>query len=281
MKQLSSQKQLSIVALLIISLLDFNAFAAEKPIKIGLIPYLSPEFLMTRYAPFFNHIREQLDRPVAVATAPNFATYVKRAHNKTYDLYATPPHFAALAEVKYGFKRIAKLSRKLDGAIVVHVDSPYTDINQLKGKIIATPDRLAIITILGELALQEHGIDPTKDVSFKNMITHNTALLEVIEKRTDAAVVSSAVYESMNPVQKKQLRLIFTTAHVPHMMILSSPNLNDETYENLKKAVLSFSANGAGKAFFKESGYIDMEAITEADMAKMKAMLPLLTPRLK
>ncbi len=281
MKQLYNQKQFSLITLLIASLFSFNAFADAKPIKIGLLPYLSPDFLMTRYAPFINYVGEQLNCPISVATAPNFPTYIKRAHNNTYDLYVTAPHFAALAEQEHGFRRIARLSRELDGAMVVHVDSPYTSISQLKGKKLATPDHLAIITILGELALQDHGIDPTKDIIIKSAPSHNTALLEVIEKRADAAVVSAAVYESMDPKLKKKLRLIFSTSRVPHMMFLASPNVSDEDYKKLKEVVLQFTANGDGKAYFEESGYVDMVPITEADMTKMKAMLPLLTPRLK
>jgi hypothetical protein len=51
---------------------------------------------MKRYAPFVNYAGEQLQRPISVATAPNFPTYVKRAHNNKYDLYVTAPHFATL-----------------------------------------------------------------------------------------------------------------------------------------------------------------------------------------
>jgi len=205
---------------------------------------------------------------------------VKRAANYEYDLYVTAPHFAALAEQKLGYKRVARLTRELDGAMVVHADSNIHSIEELKGKSLATPDHLAIITILGELSLQEHGIEPNKDITIKGAPSHNTALLEVIAKRADAAVVSSAVYESMQPKLKNQLRLIFKTERVPHMMFLASPQIPDSEYSELKTAVLNYKANSAGKGFFEESGYINMEPITEKDMQKMKEMLPLLTPRL-
>lgn len=264
------------------SIADENATKADSgAIKIGLLPYLSPDLLMSRYAPLIEYLGKELDLKPIPETAPNFPTYVKRASKHKYDLYVTAPHFAALAEKKHGYKRIAKLTRELDGAMIVRRDSDLTSIEQLSGKKLATPDRLAIITILGELALQKHGIEPSKDLQIVSAPSHNTALLEVIAKRADAAVVSAAVYESMKPHLKRQLRLIFSTQKVPHMMFLANPNISDSQYDQLKDAVLKYTAKGAGKDFFKESGYIDIAPITDNDMAKMKAMLPLLEPRLK
>jgi len=268
--------------MLIVSLCTTTVQAeGDKPLEIGLLPYLSPDMLMQRYAPFVNYVGEQMGRPIHVTTAPSFPVYVDRAAQKRYDLYVTAPHFAVLAEEKYGYKRLARLTRELDGAMVVRVDSKYQKIEDLKGKVLATPDHLAIITILGELSLEEHGIDPKKDIIIRSAPSHNTALLEVIKRRADAAVVSTAVYESMKPEHKSQLRLLFSTAKVPHMMFLANPDMADTDYEKMKKAILNFTAKGAGKAFFEESGYIDMQAISDEDMAYMKTMLPLLTPRME
>lgn len=253
----------------------------DGAIKIGLLPYLSPDLLMSRYAPLVDYVGEQLHRKPLPETAPNFPAYVKRAANYKYDFYVTAPHFAALAEEKYGYKRIARLTRELDGAMVVRADSSLTSIEQLGGKKLATPDHLAIITILGELALQKHGIEPKKDIKIVSAPSHNTALLEVIAKRADAAVVSAAVFESMQPRLKRQLRLIYSTQKVPHMMFLASPKIPKAEFDELKDAILKYTAKGAGKHFFNESGYVDMEPITDKDMSRMKAMLPLLEPRLK
>jgi len=275
-------KKLVMVALMAVtSLTSVNSHAEGDNIKIGLLPYLSPDFLMTRYAPLIKHVGKELGKKPLPSTAPNFPTYVKRAAKYEYELYVTAPHFAALAEKELGYKRVARLTRELDGAMVVHADSDFQKIEQLKGKRLATPDHLAIITILGEQSLKDHGIDPSKDIIIKSAPSHNTALLEVIEKRADAAVVSAAVFESMDPTLKQKLRLIFSTDRVPHMMFLASPKMPEKEYQQLKTSVLNYTATGAGKDFFEESGYIDMEPISESDMAKMKAMLPLLTPRLK
>lgn len=282
-------KQLTFIISVFLSLAFLQTAHAEtekqsaKPtaIKIGLLPYLSPDLLMSRYAPLIDYVGQQLHLKPLPETAPNFPTYVKRAAGYEYDLYVTAPHFAALAEEKYGYKRIARLTRELDGAMVVHVDSDLQSIEQLSGKKLATPDHLAIITILGELALQEHGIEPEKDIQIVSAPSHNTALLEVIAKRADAAVVSAAVYESMQPKLKSQLRLIYSTQKVPHMMFLASPEIPEWEYNDLKKAILDYTATGAGEKFFKESGYINMEPITDDDMTRMKSMLPLLEPRLK
>jgi len=60
-----------------------NVFAEntekQQTIKIGLLPYLSPDLLMSRYAPFIEYVGQQLHLKPIPETAPNFPDYCEKS----------------------------------------------------------------------------------------------------------------------------------------------------------------------------------------------------------
>lgn len=253
----------------------------QDALVLGILPYLSPTVLLKTWEPFIGYLERQTGRHVYITSAPDFNTYIRRAATGLYDIYETAPHFALLAEKKYHYRRLARLKRELDGTILVLRNTKINSIEDLKGKVFATPDKLAIITILGELTLLEHGVRPQIDITIKYTPSHNNALISVIEGTADAAVTSTAEYERMNPVKKNQLRVLAKTRQVPHMMIMAGPRLDDKEYTLLSKLILQFTANGPGERFFQDSGYGDMVKITDNDMARLSPLIPLLDARVK
>lgn len=251
-----------------------------RPLRFGLLPYLSPDSLIKTWSPLVEYLEQRLKRPIVVVTAPDFSTYIQRAARGDYDLYHTAPHFAALAEKQHKYRRLAKLARELDGEIVVSADSAYEKIEDLKNKIFATPDRLAIITMLGEKSVIDHGLILNKTITMKYTPSHNSALLSVAEGEADVAIAVGGLYERMPVKVKNKLRLLIRTSKVPHMMFMANPDMPENEYQLLKRVLLEFTADGAGKKFFSETGYVDIKPITDADMKRLTPILPLLEKRI-
>lgn len=240
--------------------------ATQRPLQFGLLPYMSTRKLFAYYLPIKRYLEETLGRPVRMSTAPDYATYIERARQGDYDLYHTAPHFAAQAEYAFGYQRVSRLLRELDGSIVVARDGPIKRPEDLRGLTLSTPDALAIITFLGEQWLQENGLQPGVDVEVKNFPSHNTAILAVVRGEAEAAVTSAAVFENMPLVVSNKLRVLTTTKKVPHMMFMASPNLQQKELLDLRKAMLAYTASEAGKSFFAATGYGDMGKITDKEM---------------
>lgn len=243
---------------------------AQPELRVGILPYLSTERLLARYAPLRAYLVRVLQRPVRLLTAPSFATYIERARRYEYDLYLTAPHFAALAESESHYQRVSRLERELDASIVVRQDDPVQTLADLQGKRVAMPDPLAIVTLMGEEALRNAGLEVGKTVQIFHAPSHNAAVLAVANGQADAAVVSNAVYESMPADVRARVRVIERTAKVPHMMLMESPKSSAADYEAIKHAILNFGASAEGKAFFQETGYIGMLPISDSDMNRAK-----------
>jgi len=102
-----------------------SALAAEPPpLQMGVLPYLSSERLFEYFLPMKEYLETQMQRRIVLTTAPDFKTYVRRAARGDYDIYQTAPHFALLAEVEHGYRRASRLTRELDGDVIVRRDDP-------------------------------------------------------------------------------------------------------------------------------------------------------------
>ena len=266
-----------VIACIIFSVFSHPLFADnKKPIRLGLLPYLSPDLLIKRYAPFAEYLSQQMQRPVKIVTAPSFSLYIRRTMQRRYDLYITAPHFAALAEEKFKHKGLARWANYLKGVIVVRAESNIKTVADLKGRVLAAPDKLAIISILAGLYLEKQGVIPNKDIQIRHLPSHNAALLEVLAKRADVAVVASMIYKKMADTQRNRLRVLASTEQVPHGMFLASPSVSDADVKKMKAAILSFPTHPSSQSFFKESEYTNMVSINEEDRTQMKMLLPLL-----
>lgn len=251
----------------------------QRPLQFGVLPYMSTRKLFAYYLPVKRYLEETLGRPVRMSTAPDFSTYIKRAREGVYDLYHTAPHFAAQAEYEFGYQRVSRLMRELDGSIVVARDGPIKLPGDFRGRTLGTPDSLAIVTFLGEQWLQDNGLQPGSDVGVKNFPSHNTAILAVLHGEVDAAVTSAAVFENMSKIVSDKLRILTKTKKVSHMMFMANSDLPQKDILALRKAMLAFTASAAGKSFFASTGYGDMGEITDKEMGQLKPFVAELIKR--
>ena len=255
--------------------------AAElPPLQMGVLPYLSSERLFEVFLPMKDYLETQLKRRIVLSTAPNFKTYAQRAARGEYDIYQTAPHFALLAETEQGYRRVARLTRELEGDIVVRHDGPVQRVEDLRGRTVITPDALAITSMLGEQLLLDHGV---RAVDYRRLrsTSHNNAIMTVYRREADAAFTSAAVFERLAPEVKRALRVLAKTRSVPHMMVMAHPRLSPPEYERLKSALLAFTRDGPGRKFFETTGYGDIGPIADADMERLRPFLKDLKERLK
>ena len=251
-----------------------------KPLTFGLLPYLSRAVLVKKFNPLIQYLEETLKRPVLIHSAPDFKTYIERASRGDYDVFLAAPHIAVYMEQRYQARRISKFSRQLTGYFVVHADSAYETLNDVRGKRLVSADPPAVITILGERALVEHKIDPVNDM-VRQYTTHNNALRLIAQNKQDVAVVGVTIYDNFSQPLKSQLRILALTDTIPHMMFYSRSDLADSDYHAIMTAMLDFTAQGAGKSFFRNVAFGDMVAITDQDIEQVGSLIDILETKLK
>lgn len=267
------------VVLLVDAVLGRPVMAAEAAtLEVGIFPYLSVRTLLERYQPLRDHLERALGRPVQFVTAPDFRSFVERTQAGQYPLVITAPHFARLAQRKADYRPLLQPVNAMHGVFLVAAPSPVRGLADLKGLSVATPDRLALVTALGEEALSRAGLSSPADVRLDPHPSHNAAIQAVLRGGAGAALVSTYVHLQMSAEIRGQLRVVAETAALPApLVILAGPVLANEDAEAIRTAVVEFTERTEeGRRFMESTHYRAMEVPAEADLERLDPYLPAL-----
>ncbi|MBF0269869.1 MAG: phosphate/phosphite/phosphonate ABC transporter substrate-binding protein [Alphaproteobacteria bacterium] len=263
---------------LIASLLAaFQANAQTAPLDVGIFPHLSVRTLMERFQPLRDHLERSLQRPVTFVTAPDFQTFVERTQAKQYSFVITAPHFARLAQLKAGYRPLLQPKSSMRGVFLVSAAAPIFKLADLKGRKIATPDRLAVVTAMGEDALQAEGVKIPTDAALLALPSHNAAVLALKHGQADAALISELQFLQMKAEERAELRPIATTKTLPMPLIfMAGPDMPGAEAQAIGNAILDFAKTEEGKRFLETTRYQDIEPTSEAEMKQLDPYLPAL-----
>lgn len=254
----------------IVFMLPCAQAAESQPLSMGVFPYLSTRALLDVYQPARAYLAKAVGRPVHLFTAQSFEAYADQTRQGAYDILVTPPHFALLAQRQAGYIPLVVYTRKLRGIFVVARHSAIHGLQDLKGKRIATPTRLALVTIMGRQWLRDNGLAPNVDVVLLDMASHANAVEAVQHGDAEAAITSSTALAQMPAELRNSVRVIAQTPYVPHVMYLAHPRLGKMAIERIKAALLTFPETQAGRAFLKDSGFEGIRPVEEADIKRIK-----------
>lgn len=247
-----------------------NAAATSETLLIGLFPNLSTRLLLETYQPMRGFLEQQLGRPVALFTAPDFNSFVTRTQKGEYDIIVTAPHFARLAQTEAGYQPVFSYSNNIAGAIVVSKGGPIRSVAQLRGAKIAAPDPIAIISMLGQKVLHDKGLENGKDYTFQWTATHGNVALAVQRGDAAAGIIGLIPLKQLPENISSQLHLLLVTPEVPSQVLLANQRMSVQQVQQFRVAMLAFEQSEAGQKFFKASGLAGLKAIEAQDLANLE-----------
>ncbi|MCP3898749.1 MAG: phosphate/phosphite/phosphonate ABC transporter substrate-binding protein [Desulfobacteraceae bacterium] len=272
-------KYIHIVVLLTIfcfSTLCFADGGKEKTsiIKFGIFPYLNSVALFTLWDPMRIHLEKNLKQKILFETAPDYKTFVQRSSQGQYNFIITAAHFARLGQRDSGLIPLLAPKAKLFGIFVVKENSPIHSLADLKGKTIATPDPLAVITVGGIKTLKKIGIT-TEDISIKSFPSHNSAIMSVQRNQFDAGLCSVKAFNVMRQTTKVNLRVVGETDRIPYPVILMAhPTKEFPKVQAVKYQLIDFfNYTEQGIKFVQKKSYIEMIMPMEAELTYFDPML--------
>jgi phosphonate transport system substrate-binding protein len=247
------------------------AFGADKPLSFGVFPHLTARQTVETYRPLAGVVEKHLQRQVAIYTARDFKTFVERTRQGEYDILMTAPHLAWLARQEAGYRPLLRYVQPVRGLLVVKADSPLDSLGALRGRTIATADPLALVALALHAELAAHGLRRDIDYQTTNAGTHLNAAMQVINGRTDAAMVGRHPYKLMPPELRRQVRVLAETPPLSSLMYLAHPRLGDAEAQAVREALREFAASPAGQAFMQGGGY---GGFAEVDGHELRAFRP-------
>jgi phosphonate transport system substrate-binding protein len=247
------------------------ACGADKPLSFGVFPHLTARQTVETYRPLADVVEKHLQRQVVIYSARDYKTFVERTRQGEYDILLTAPHLAWLARQEAGYRPLLKYVQPVRGLLVVKSDSPLDSLGALRGRTIATADPLALVALALHAELAAKGLRRGIDYQTTNSGTHLNAAMQVINGRTDAAMVGLHPYTLMPPELRRQVRVLAETPSLSSLMYLAHPRLGDAEAQAVREALREFAASPAGQAFMQGGGY---GGFAEVDGHELRAFRP-------
>ncbi len=266
------RKSCMTVLLLISLLIPLHSWAAQKPLILGVFPYLNSYLVVSKFAPMRDYLASQLGRPVQIYTAADFRTFIERTQKGEYDIVLTAPHLARMAIQEGVYIPLATYKAQLTGMIIVKQDSPFARLSDLRGKSIAIPDKLAIVTMLGKQMLRDAGLQADKDYKLVVTRSHSSAALSVIHHQQDAAIIGSTPYKQLSQEDQAQLRILAQTPAHPTQYYIAHKRLGARQLEQIQTALVQFAnSTEAGQKFIAEN---QLEGMLKSNGEELKKLDP-------
>ena len=247
-----------------------EAAIVEKPLEIGVVPYISARVLVGSYEPLRQYLERALGRQVKLYSANSFKLFYENARRGDYDLVITAAHFARLLQKDDQFTPLARFTAGGRGLILTTSTSTLNSIQKLRGQHIAIPDPLSLASIVCLTYLRENGLKADTDFKILEVPSFMSAILSVQQGEAQAAVTAAGALAQMPRELQESMKTLADAGEFPSLIFLAHPRLAAAKRELLKNELLKFSANSnEGKQFFGSTGFESLVPVTSSDMARL------------
>lgn len=252
--------------------LNGMAFARQEALRVGIIPYLTPNVLISLFQPLRQHLEKELGRPVELYTATDVRSFARRTLKPDFDIVITAAHQARLAQLDGGYLPLARFTGPLHAAVVVAQNSPLTQLKDLRGRRVAITDRSILVNIVMSKTLADLKLSE-KDFDFVTVNSQNTAIISVAQGKSDAAIIAHFALDQSPEDQRQAVRVIYRSEVLPNVTLLASPKLDQALREKIGASLLGLAGSPEGADFLEKSRY---QGIQKADADFMKKLDPYL-----
>ncbi len=243
---------------------------AAKParLEIGIAPFLPARTLIRNYQPLRAYLEHELGETVEVVTAPDYRSFHQRIERREYPLVITVAHSAYLAHRDTDYIPLLRPQHATHPILVTALSASVQGLADLRGKHLALPDPLAIISMQAMSLIGEAGLRPGKDVQLRHVPTHSAAVNHVLAGEAEAAIVSDRALKQMSPEVRDWVRVTqsWEQMAVPGVVYLASPAVARERRAQLTDAILRFARSPKGRAVMQAWGYGDLVVASAQDL---------------
>lgn len=238
--------------------------AATKELMLGVFPFLAARQLAQNFAPTLPALSKSIGMPIQLRTATNSDSFSDAMASSTYDIVVVQPFDYAMA-TRHGYLPLAGMNAQLQGTFFVLDNSPYKQIADFRGQVVAMPAADATQSHLGRDALLRAGLKPDRDVTIDYRNTHDSCLQQV-QRGMAAACVTAELTLSMLPREfSHELRSVGKTQKVPGVLFMAHKRLPAKTREHLQAEIIAWKDSDDGRKILQSIGFGDFVPVNIAD----------------
>lgn len=227
---------------------------AQDEYTFAVFPHLPPADIERIFAPMAKELSVAIGKPVKFTSATSFTSFKSRLMNEEFDIaFVQPFDYVTIAD-ELGYIPLAARGEDLKAIIVVRPDSGINSIQDLKGKKIATPPRIAAVSYLIKDHLQQNNLKPGKDTRIVYRRSHISCMQQVQIRSVDACGTARPPLRVYRARMKKNLKIIGETRAIPHALFAVHPRVDASVRDTIAQRILAWKDTPEGKKILS-TGY--------------------------
>ena len=249
------------------------ATAKAEPVKgkelvFGVFPFLAARQLALNFAPALPALRKVAGVPVNLRTAANFDAFRNAMASASYDLVLVQP-FDYVDAIGHGYLPLAGMKDWVQGTFFVLERSPYQQVGDFRGHVVAMPPADSAQSRLGRHALIRAGLTPGRDVMIEYHKTHDSCLQRV-QSGVAAACVTAELTLPMLPKELTQgLRPVGQTDNVPGVLFMAHNRLPTAMRERMQAEIVAWKDSEEGRRILQSIHFGEFVPVKPSDYLRM------------
>jgi hypothetical protein len=235
------------------------------------LPFFELDLVRSWYGPIGDHIRRESGLELRLAWKPTFADFLRAASRHDFDLVIAPTYTAPILSREFGLVPLGKTGVRPQTVLFVRRESTTSDIQQLRGRRIATPHRLATVSVLARHRLALEGLREGESVEFVDLESHSDVAMHVLEGRSAAGVAMSLALERLSPVLRSAIRELGRVGEYLDPILLASPELGDARAPALRSAFFSFGRTPDTAPLLDDPLYAPFELLGAGELERIQS----------
>jgi phosphonate transport system substrate-binding protein len=227
---------------------------ANDKIVFGITPFKSPKAMHDMHNPLVQYLGKRLKKNVILIVVKSYEVLSQKIQSRKIDAgFFSPSAYVEAIDSGKGLKYIATTKTNFHGnirsfyksVIIVHKDSPFHTLQDLKGKRFAfTSKRSASGYIFPNFLLKESGIDSKTFFSEVFWLKRHSKVTSAL---TMKSVDAGATFDSHfhNEIKKlgNVIRIIAESQPIPSSAIAAGSHLSDSVCKELQDALIELKSD--------------------------------------
>ncbi len=234
-----------------------NTPTKNQPLSIavheGVSGNLDPLTMVNKYRPLAEALGKAIGQQVIVTPTRSFEALVQGMKKDEFDMVvATSADYPARGIRDYGYSLVATAKPDSQCVFLVEKSSSLKKIEDVKGKQIVTPGKLAYMTHFCGAELRDHGIDINRE-QVKHAKDQAAVGWTVENKLADVGFVASFTNVAKN-WEKNGHRILHKTSPQPFFAVIASKRISQDQVAKMQKVLVELGSTEDGKKVLSALG---------------------------
>ena len=235
------------------------AVPAGQELILAIQPVLSEGKTRQAFEPLAQYISKVTGKKISIATMPNFMAYWSRmVSGQKSIIYFDAAHFTAFRARKQGYRVLAKIPDSVSYTLVVRDADMVFEPSELVAKRIATLGSPSI----GAARLSGMFPNPMRQPIIVEVPDSQTGISMLLDNKVFAAIIPTPIV-SQAMDEGLAISVVTTTEPIPHIAVSVSPDIDKNTMEKIRRALIAAQQQPDGKIMLKKIGFAKFDPVNE------------------